>query len=175
MQTQIRHTGWGKKAKKNKRTGTSIWDTKVRVINSLNIDLYLNLVDKQKFLAGFRPLLTNATKYYILQFLLKNRTVIEPDMVSVESTKGIVYLCVPHDTTKIRPATIIKSNCVPHDTTKIRPATVIKSKSSVGIVFGVVASILVVGAIGFLLFKKWKSGKNSKQPVGHNNQNFQIE
>jgi hypothetical protein len=53
--------------------------------------------------------------------------------------------------------------------------TVNKSNASVGIVFGVVASILVVGAIGFLLFKKWKSGKNSKQPAGHNNQNFQIE
>ena len=50
-----------------------------------------------------------------------------------------------------------------------------KSSASVGIVFGVVASILVVGAIGFLLFKKWKSGKNSQQPAGHNNQNFQIE
>ena len=63
------------------------------------------------------------------------------------------------------------------DTTKIRPATNNKRKSSasVGIVFGVVASILVVGAIGFLLFKKWKSGKNSQQPAGHNNQNFQIE
>ena len=63
------------------------------------------------------------------------------------------------------------------DTTKIRPATNNKRKSSasVGIVFGVVASILVVGAIGFLLFKKWKSGKNSQQPAGQNNQNFQIE
>ena len=96
--------------------------------------------------------------------MLKNRTVIEPDMVSEESTKGIVYLCVPHDTTKAIE-------------TKIRLATNNKSKSSasVGIVFGVVASILVVGAIGYLLFKKWKSGKNSKQPAGHNNQNFQIE
>ena len=27
--TQIRHTGWGKKAKKNKRTWTSIRDTRV--------------------------------------------------------------------------------------------------------------------------------------------------
>ena len=53
--------------------------------------------------------------------------------------------------------------------------THVKSKSSVGIVSGVLASILVVGAIGFLLFQKWKSGKNSEQPAGHNNQNFQIE
>ena len=81
-------------------------------------------------------------------------------MVSEESTKGIVYLCVPHDQ---------------DDTTKIRPGTSNKSKSSVGIVSGVLASILVVGAIGFLVFQKWKSGKNSKQPAGHNNQNFQIE
>ena len=29
IQTQIRHTGRGKKAKKNKRTGTSIQDTRV--------------------------------------------------------------------------------------------------------------------------------------------------
>ena len=84
-----------------------------------------------------------------------NRT--EHEMVSEESTKDIVYLCEAHDTTKIRPDT-------PN-----------KSKSSVGIVSGVLASILVVGAIGFLLFQKWKSGKNSKQPTGHNNQNFQIE
>ena len=85
-------------------------------------------------------------------------------MVSEKLTKDIVYLCVPHDTTKAIE-------------TKIRPATNNKSKSSasVGIVFGVVASILVVGAIGFLLFKKWKHGKNSQQPAGHNNQNFQIE
>jgi len=92
---------------------------------------------------------TESKKQKRINIISCNQTVIEPDMVSEESTKGIVYLCVPHDTTK--------------------------SKSSVGIVFGVVASILVVGAIGFLLFKKWKSGKNSKQPAGHNNQNFQIE
>ena len=29
--TQMRHTGWGKKAKKNKRTGTSIRDTRVLI------------------------------------------------------------------------------------------------------------------------------------------------
>merc|ERR1712086_54037 len=74
---------------------------------------------------------------------------IEDEVVSEESNKDIVYICVPHDTPN-------------------------KSKSSVGIVSGVLASILVVGAIGFLLFQKWKSGKNSKQPTGHNNQNFQI-
>ena len=84
-----------------------------------------------------------------------NRT--EHEVGLEESTKDNDYLCEPHDTTKIRPDT-------PN-----------KSKSSVGIVSGVLASILVVGAIGFLLFQKWKSGKNSKQPAGHNNQNFQIE
>ena len=81
-------------------------------------------------------------------------------MVSEKLTKDIVYLCVPHDTV---------TNAI--ETTNNKR----KSSASVGIVFGVVASILVVGAIGFLLFKKWKHGRNSQQPAGHNNQNFQIE
>ena len=114
---------------------------------------------RQPEISGWIQATTYLGNKILIRFLLnRNQSIIEPDMVSEDSTNGIVYLCVPHDTTKIRPAD-----------------TIIKSKSSVGIVFGVVASILVVGAIGFLLFKKWKSGKNSKQPAGHNNQNFQIE
>ena len=62
----------------------------------------------------------------------------------------------------------------PTESKKHMRINIINCNSS-AIVFGVVASIFVVGAIGFLLFKKWKHGKNSQQPVGHNNQNFQIE
>ena len=120
---------------------------------------------RQPEISGWIQATTYLGNKILIRFLLnRNQSIIEPDMVSKESTNGIVYLCVPHDTTKAIE-------------TKIRPATNNKSKSSasVGIVFGVVASILVVGAIGFLLFKKWKHGKNSQQPAGHNNQNFQIE
>jgi len=63
----------------------------------------------------------------------------------------------------------------PTESKKHMRINIINCNETVGIAFGVVASILVVGAIGFLLFKKWKHGKNSQQPVGHNNQNFQIE
>jgi hypothetical protein len=40
--TQIRHTGWGKKAKNNKRTGTSIRDTRVHASLLLSSGVMIN-------------------------------------------------------------------------------------------------------------------------------------